>query len=63
MAQDKDATKATDKGKGKAVDSQADDKKNKDGQPQVNGKKDDEKIGGMWPNRLFSNRCARANKP
>lgn len=46
MAQDSDVSKSVDKGKGKAVDGDKvdDAKKAKDGQAQVNGKKDDEKI-------------------
>lgn len=46
MAQDSDISKSADKGKGKAVDGERADaaKKGKDGQDQVNGKKDDEKI-------------------
>ncbi|RYP56206.1 hypothetical protein DL771_011993 [Monosporascus sp. 5C6A] len=46
MAQDNDTPKAIDKGKGKAVDNKPDEnKKTKDGQAQVNGKKDEERIG------------------
>ncbi len=46
MAQNNDASKLADKGKGKATDKEvADTKKTKDGQ--VNGKKDEEKIGCM----------------
>ncbi|KAI0968960.1 armadillo-type protein [Xylaria arbuscula] len=45
MAPQNDASKATGKGKGKAVDGKADDtKKGKDAQPQANGKKDDDKV-------------------
>ncbi|TGJ81593.1 hypothetical protein E0Z10_g7173 [Xylaria hypoxylon] len=45
MAPNNDASKVTDKGKGKATDSKADEtKKGKDGQPQANGKKDDGKV-------------------
>ncbi|KAI8624558.1 armadillo-type protein [Xylariaceae sp. FL1651] len=45
MAPSNDPSKATDKGKGKAVDGKADEsKKGKDGQPQTNGKKEDGKI-------------------
>ncbi|KAI1503861.1 armadillo-type protein [Biscogniauxia marginata] len=45
MAPSSDQPKATDKGKGKAADGQVDEtKKGKDGQAQVNGKKDEDKI-------------------
>ncbi|RWA10777.1 hypothetical protein EKO27_g4353 [Xylaria grammica] len=45
MAPNNDASKATDKGKGKATDGKPDEtKKPKDGQPQANGKKDDDKV-------------------
>lgn len=51
MAQDSETPKAVDKGKGKAVDSEAtkakDVKKDKDGKPLVNGKEDEPVIGGM----------------
>lgn len=44
MAQDNEASKSVDKGKGKAVEKEVDDtKKTKDAQ--ANGKKDEEKIG------------------
>jgi 26S proteasome regulatory subunit N1 len=50
MAQDGELPKSTDKGKGKAVDgeqSKIDEvKKDKDGKPVVNGKKEDDVIGG-----------------
>ncbi|KXJ92170.1 armadillo-type protein [Microdochium bolleyi] len=45
MAQDNDAQKSADKGKGKAVDTKVDETKKKDGQPEANGKKDENKIG------------------
>ncbi|KAI3318316.1 armadillo-type protein [Xylariaceae sp. AK1471] len=45
MAPANDASKVTDKGKGKATDGKADEsKKGKDGQPSANGKKDDDKV-------------------
>ncbi|KAI1127355.1 armadillo-type protein [Nemania abortiva] len=45
MAPNKDASEATNKGKGKATDGKADEvKKGKDGQPQANGKKEDDKV-------------------
>ncbi|GAP86360.1 putative 26S proteasome regulatory subunit rpn-1 [Rosellinia necatrix] len=45
MAPNNAPSRATDKGKGKAVDSKADEaKKGKEGQPQANGKKDDDKV-------------------
>ncbi|KAI0435314.1 armadillo-type protein [Xylaria sp. FL1042] len=45
MAPNNDASKVTDKGKGKATDGKADEaKKGKDAQPQPNGKKDDDKV-------------------
>ncbi|KAF2968405.1 hypothetical protein GQX73_g5156 [Xylaria multiplex] len=45
MAPKNDASKVTDKGKGKATDGKADEtKKGKDGQPQQNGKKADDKV-------------------
>jgi hypothetical protein len=50
MAQDGEPPKSVDKGKGKAVDGEASKaeevKKDKDGKPLVNGKQEDEKIGG-----------------
>jgi 26S proteasome regulatory subunit N1 len=50
MAQDGETVKPVDKGKGKATDgelSKAEDtKKDKDGKPLVNGKKDEGTIGG-----------------
>ena len=50
MAQDGEPPKSVDKGKGKAVDresSKADEvRKDMDGKPLVNGKKEDEVIGG-----------------
>lgn len=53
MAQDGEPPKSLDKGKGKAVDgepSKAEEvKKDKDGKPLVNGKKEDEIIGGKLP--------------
>ncbi|KAH7030836.1 armadillo-type protein [Microdochium trichocladiopsis] len=45
MAQDNDAQKSADKGKGKAVETKVDESKKKDGQPEANGKKDEDKIG------------------
>ncbi len=51
MAQDSDLSKATDKGKGKAVDneSKADEtQKDKAGQPVANGKKADDKDEGLF---------------
>ncbi|KAI1168320.1 armadillo-type protein [Nemania serpens] len=45
MAPNSEAPKASDKGKGKATDSKAEETpKGKDGQPQANGKKEDDKI-------------------
>jgi 26S proteasome regulatory subunit N1 len=50
MAQDGEPTKSVDKGKGKAIDGDPnkaeDSKKDKDGKPLVNGKKEDGIIGG-----------------
>jgi 26S proteasome regulatory subunit N1 len=50
MAQDGEPPKSVDKGKGKAVDGEPSKpeevKKDKDGKPIVNGKKEDDKIGG-----------------
>jgi 26S proteasome regulatory subunit N1 len=50
MAQDGEPTKSIDKGKGKAIDGEPnkaeDVKKDKDGKPLVNGKKEDGIIGG-----------------
>lgn len=50
MAQDGEPPKSVDKGKGKAVDGEANKpdevKKDKDGKPLVNGKQEDVKIGG-----------------
>lgn len=50
MAQDGEPPKSIDKGKGKAVDGEPNKaeevKKDKDGKPLVNGKKEDEIIGG-----------------
>jgi hypothetical protein len=52
MAQDGDVSKSTDKGKGKAVDGDVskarEAAKDKDGKPQLNGKKDEPIIGGMF---------------
>lgn len=46
MAQNNEASKSADKGKGKAAEKEVDEtKKTKDGQ--VNGKKDEEKVGCM----------------
>lgn len=45
MAQDNDAQKPLDKGKGKAVETKPEDSKKKDGQPEANGKKDEDKMG------------------
>lgn len=59
MAGDSDLSKgAADKGKGKAVDDKKPEevKKDKDGKPIVNGKKDDKIIDG-----LFSFRCQFTN--
>lgn len=51
MAQDGEPPKSVDKGKGKA---EAEDvKKDKDGKPLVNGKKDDEVIGGKSRGSMF----------
>jgi hypothetical protein len=56
MAPNNDASKVTDKGKGKAVDSKPDEsKKGKDAQPSTNGKKDDNKVDG----RLHSGQASR----
>jgi hypothetical protein len=50
MAPANDASKVTDKGKGKATDSKADEvKKGKDGQSQAISKKEDDKIDGWLP--------------
>jgi 26S proteasome regulatory subunit N1 len=50
MAQDGEPPKSVDKGKGKAMDGEPNKaeevKKDKDGKPVVNGKKEDETIGG-----------------
>ena len=50
MAQDGEQPKSADKGKGKALDGEPNKaeevKKDKDGKPLVNGKKEDEIIGG-----------------
>ena len=47
MAQDGESPKSVDKGKGKAVDGAPNKaEKDKDGKPLVNGKKEDEIIGG-----------------
>lgn len=50
MAQDAEATKSSDKGKGKAVDGEngkpQEAKKDKDGKPLLNGKKEDEPVVG-----------------
>jgi hypothetical protein len=47
MAPNNDASKVTDKGKGKATDGKAEEsKKGKDGQPQATGKKTDDKVDG-----------------
>lgn len=46
MAQGGEKSKAADKGKGKAVESQKADEKAKDGKPPVNGKKDEENADG-----------------
>jgi len=45
MAQDNDAQKPLDKGKGKAVETKPEESKKKDGQPEASGKKDEDKIG------------------
>lgn len=45
MAQDKDAQTSADKGKGKAVETKVDETKKKDGQPEANSKKDEDKVG------------------
>ncbi len=53
MAQDGEQPKSVDKGKGKAIDGEPSKseevKKDKDGKPIVNGKKEDGVIGGMEP--------------
>lgn len=50
MAPTNDASKVTDKGKGKATDTKADEaKKGKDGPSQGNSKKEDDKIDGRLP--------------
>lgn len=50
MAPHSEAPKASDKGKGKATDSKAEEApKGKDGQPQANGKKKDDKVDGRLP--------------
>ena len=58
MAQDGEPPKSVDKGKGKAVDgepSKAEEvKKDKDGKPSVNGKKEDEVIGGKLRALVFA---------
>lgn len=50
MAQDGEPPKSVDKGKGKAIDGESNKaeevKKDKDGKPLVNGKKEDKSIGG-----------------
>ncbi len=47
MAPNNDASKVTDKGKGKATDGKPDEtKKGKDALPQPNGKRDDDKVDG-----------------
>lgn len=50
MAGDSDLSKAADKGKGKAVDDKKPEevKKDKDGKPITNGKKDDDKTDGLF---------------
>jgi hypothetical protein len=50
MAGDSDLSKAADKGKGKAVDDKKPEevKKDKDGKPIPNGKKDDDKTDGLF---------------
>lgn len=57
MAQDGDTPKPLDKGKGKAIDgevSKAEEiKKDKDGKPIVNGKKEDDAPGGMFNDFCF----------
>jgi 26S proteasome regulatory subunit N1 len=57
MAQDGEPPKSVDKGKGKAIDgdqSKAEEvKKDKDGKPLVNGKKEDEGIGGKSRASIF----------
>jgi 26S proteasome regulatory subunit N1 len=51
MAQDGEQPKSVDKGKGKAIDGESSKteeiKKDKDGKPLVNGKKEDGDVGGM----------------
>lgn len=51
MAQDSDLSKAADKGKGKEVDGEKKPEevpKDKDGNPTVNGKKEDDKNDGLF---------------
>jgi 26S proteasome regulatory subunit N1 len=62
MAKDGEPAKSVDKGKGKAIDGEPnkaeDVKKDKDGKPLVNGKKEDGVIGGKWPaSRCFGLPC------
>lgn len=52
MSPNSEVPKASDKGKGKATDNKAEEApKGKDGQPQANGKKEDDKIDGRPPSR------------
>jgi 26S proteasome regulatory subunit N1 len=59
MAKDSEPPKSVDKGKGKAVDSEAsknkDVKKDKDGKPLVNGKAEEPVVGGMLELPWFVN--------
>lgn len=62
MAQDSDLSKTADKGKGKAVDSDAkgdEVQKDKDGNVVANGKKDDKAEGLFAPPALRSVLCCR----
>jgi 26S proteasome regulatory subunit N1 len=58
MAQDGEPPKSVDKGKGKAVDGEPNKaeevKKDKDGKPLVNGKKEDEVLGGKLKALMLS---------
>jgi 26S proteasome regulatory subunit N1 len=52
MAKDGESAKSVDKGKGKSTDAEPskseEPKKDKDGKPLVNGKKEEGVIGGEW---------------
>jgi 26S proteasome regulatory subunit N1 len=65
MAKDGESAKSVDKGKGKSTDAEPskseEPKKDKDGKPLLNGKKEEGVIGGEWvASRLFGHLCSHA---